>query len=72
MTKVMSFVLGGAAGALVGLAIGYLLGPATETKFDETYASRWDHARAVGRQAALAHEQELRRQLTVAKQPRVG
>ncbi len=71
MKKTWSFILGGAAGAFVGLAISYLFGPAAETKFDENYASRWDHARAVGRQAALTHERELRHQLAIAKQPRV-
>lgn len=70
MKKTWSFVLGSAAGALIGLAVTYLFGPAAETKFDKSYASRWDHALAEGRQAALAHEQELRRQLTAAKQPR--
>lgn len=70
MNKTVSLVLGSAAGALVGVALVYLFGPATETKFDESYASRWDHAREEGRRAALAHEQELRRQLAMAKQPR--
>lgn len=70
MNKTLSFVLGSAAGALVGVTLVYLFGPGTETKFDASYASRWDHAREEGRRAALAHEQELRRQLATAKQPR--
>ena len=60
-------VLGSVVGAVVGLAVNYLFGAASETSFDERYRSRWDLALQEGRQAAAEHELELRRQLEVAK-----
>lgn len=69
MKKSVAILLGGIVGTTVGLAVNYLFGAASTTTFDERYQSRWDLALEEGRQAAAAHELELRRQLTAAKLP---
>ncbi len=67
MKKSVALVLGGVVGTAVGLAVNYLFGAGSTTTFDENYRSRWDLALQEGRQAAAAHELELRRQLASAK-----
>ncbi|MEZ4675630.1 MAG: hypothetical protein R2932_15475 [Caldilineaceae bacterium] len=71
MRKSMAVAIGTAVGALVGLTINYLFAPAAGTTLDEHYRSRWDRALDEGREAAVAHELEMRRQLMAAKQPRL-
>jgi len=68
MNKTFSLLVGAAVGTAVGLAVDYLFGAASTTKFDEGYQSRWDQAIAEGRAAAAVHELEMRRQLAVTKQ----
>ena len=70
--KSAAVVIGSAIGVFVGLAINYLFGPASGTTFDERYRSRWDRALEEGREAAAAHELEMRRQFVAAKQPRLS
>lgn len=60
MGKARSALIGCAVGAAAALAVGWLLGPADETTFDEKYESRLDNALREGRQAAAAREAELR------------
>jgi len=67
MGRTVSFVVGTVIGVVTAAAVTYLFGPARETSFDQRYQSRWDHALADGRQAALEHEATLRRQLAAAK-----
>ncbi|MEZ4730918.1 MAG: hypothetical protein R3E79_27675 [Caldilineaceae bacterium] len=70
MGRVISFVVGAAAGVLAAAIATYLFAPARDTHFDQRYHSRWDRALAEGREAAAEHEAALRRQLAQAKQTR--
>lgn len=67
MGKVSNFLIGAALGAAVGLVINYLFGPAVGIEFNQAYRSRLDQAIEDGKQAAAAHESELRQQLEAAK-----
>ena len=67
MGKVSSFMIGGVVGALTGLAIDYLFGPARDTAYDQRYRSRLDHALEEGQKAADEQEAEMRRQFEAAK-----
>lgn len=59
MGKLGAAVWGGVLGALGAAAVGYLLGPARDTVYDEGYQSRLDFALAEGERAGAAREQEL-------------
>ncbi len=68
MNKTVSLLVGAAVGTAVGLAVDYLFGAASTTKFDKGYQSRWDQAVAEGRAAAAIHELEMRRQFAAKKE----
>jgi hypothetical protein len=69
MRKARLFLGWALAGALVGWAIDYLLGPADERPQDAHYRSRLDHALEEGQRAATEREAELRRQFQQFKGP---
>lgn len=67
MGKTGNFVVGGLIGVALGAVIGYLLGPAQETRFDAGYQSRLDRALDEGRRAEAERAAELRREFAQAK-----
>jgi gas vesicle protein len=67
MGKFSNFLIGATLGAVVGLVVNYLFGPATDTEFNQNYRSRLDKALEEGQRAADEHEANLRRQLGEAK-----
>ncbi len=69
MGKIGYWALGALIGVAAGLIVDYLLGPASDSAFDETYRTRLDRALEEGERAADAREAELRRQFLLAKQP---
>ncbi len=68
MGKIGYWALGALIGVAAGLVVDYLLGPASDTAFDETYRTRLDRALEEGEMAADAREAELRQQFLQAKQ----
>lgn len=70
MGKFSNLIVGTLVGTAVGVVVAYLFAPAQETRFDQTYRSRLDHALDEGRKAAAAREAELRQDFVNAKQPR--
>lgn len=67
MGKSGNFILGTLVGVALGGVVGYLLGPAQNTRFDATYRSRLDRALEEGRKAEEARAEELRREFAQAK-----
>lgn len=67
MGKSGNFVLGTLIGVAVGAIISYFLGPAQNSRFDQTYQSRLDRALEEGRKAEELRAEELRREFVQAK-----
>ena len=59
MSKLGAAFWGGVIGAAGAAALGFLLGPARDTVYDERYQSRLDFALAEGNRAAAEREQQL-------------
>jgi hypothetical protein len=67
MNKSVNFVFGTIVGIALGALAGYILAPARETSFDQSYQSRLDKALEEGRKAAAAREAELREEFKQSK-----
>ncbi len=67
MSKSVNFVIGTAIGIGIGALVGYVLAPARDAAFDQSYRSRLDKALAEGRKAAALREAELREEFLRAK-----
>lgn len=72
MGKSGNFVLGTLVGVAVGAVVGYLFGPAQNTRFDAEYRSRLDRALEEGRKAEEVRKEELRREFAQAKKRTAG
>lgn len=70
MGKTSWALVGVAVGALAGVVVNYVFGPAPEASFDQRYQSRLDFALSEGKRAAAEHEAELRSQFIAARQRR--
>ena len=57
-------------GMACGWLIGHILGPDSQTRFDESYQSRLDRAQAEGRQAAKDRQAALWQEFDRKRQPR--
>jgi len=67
MGKSGNFVLGTLIGVAAGAVIGYILGPAQNSRFDHNYTSRLDRALDEGRKAEALRAEEMRREFLQAK-----
>lgn len=67
MGKTGNFIVGTLMGVALGALVGYLLGPAQNSRFDATYQSRLDRALDEGRKAEEERAEEMRRGFVQAK-----
>ena len=67
MGKTGNFIVGTLMGVALGALVGYLLGPAQNSRFDATYQSRLDRALDEGRKAEEARAAQMRLEFAQAK-----